>query len=157
MPQKLIVLLYFTLSASTSYAGEVYRWVDKNGKVHFSDAAHKSLHEQKAKQTVEAETVELQPINRADPSDSFSEVYSRQKEAAQKEKREAALAERQAQMERQRLQKHCAKWLAEYDSYGNRNNTITYMAHENGKPFTEKEQQQELAKIRQQLVSLGCM
>lgn len=157
MQRKLIVIALCSLSASFSYAVEVYRWVDENGKVHFSDAAHKSLHEQKAKQTVEAEAVELPPINSADPSDSFSEVYSQQKEAEQKEKREAALAQRQAQLERQRLQKHCAKWLAEYNAYGNRNNTITYMAHENGKPFTEKEQQRELEKMRQQLVSLGCL
>ena len=138
-------------------ASEVYRWVDENGKVHYSDSANKSLIQQKKKQTIKAEAVELPPVNNADPSDSFSEFYSHSKEAEQNEKLENIQAQHNALAEKEHRDNNCAHWLATYNSYGNRHNTITYMVDDNGKSPTEKQQQKELEKMRRQLVALGCL
>lgn len=149
--------LLFSTCCQQGFAGEVYRWVDENGKVHFSDSANKSLIEQKKKQAIKAEAVELKPVNSADPSDSFADYYSNEKEAKHAKQLAAEQARRQAQAEQHHQQKDCARWLADYNSYGNRNNTITYMVDDNGKALTEKQQQKELERMRQQLVALGCL
>ena len=149
--------LLFSTYCQQGFAGEVYRWVDENGKVHFSDNANKSLIEQKKKQAIQAEAIEIKPANRADPSDSFSNYYSNEKEAEYKKRAAAEQAQQQAQAEREHLKENCAQWLATYNSYGNRHNTITYMVDENGKSLTEKQQKKELERMRQQLVALGCL
>ena len=150
------VILLISAVYQPAAASEVYRWVDENGKVHFSDSANKSLIEQKKQQAIEAEAIELKPVNSADPSDSFSETYSHMKEDAQRKKLAAEKAQ-QTQEQKNTVNDNCKEWLATYNSYGNRHNTITYMVDDNGKSLSEKQQQAELEKMRRQLVALGCL
>lgn len=49
--KRAIVLLFFVLSVSAAY-GEIYKWVDADGKTHFSDAKPKS-------EAVEAVTLKI--------------------------------------------------------------------------------------------------
>lgn len=58
----LVILLLATMVPAV--AGELYKWVDENGTVHFSDR----------KQVEEAEPVELEPLNVATPVESATRV-----------------------------------------------------------------------------------
>jgi cytochrome oxidase Cu insertion factor (SCO1/SenC/PrrC family) len=152
-----IATLLFSTCCQQGFAGEVYRWVDENGKVHFSDNTNKSLIEQKKKQVIEAEAIALKPVNSADPADSFSDYYRNDKDAEYKKQLANEQAQQQAQAERDYQKSNCDHWLATYNSYGNRHNTITYMVDDNGKALTEKQQQNELDKMHKQLKALGCL
>ncbi|MDZ7828580.1 MAG: DUF4124 domain-containing protein [Halofilum sp. (in: g-proteobacteria)] len=58
MRNCLLILLF--LAATPLAAGELYRWIDDDGTVHFSDR----------KPADDAESVDLEPLNLADPVDT---------------------------------------------------------------------------------------
>ena len=148
MRNLLISLIFFI--PLFSVAGEIYRWVDENGKVHYSDKTNKRLQEQAKEKAIEASTVEVGAVNSADEPDSFKRVYksmANQQAYENRKKQDQYYAE---------LQKYCAEFKAEIESYGLRGNTLTYMVDENGESLTEIEQQKELERMRRQYRNRGC-
>ncbi len=105
-------LIALLLLNSLSALADIYRWVDEQGQVQFSDRPPSQQH---------AETVELEPLNRYEPDEARREGRSltegrdyRAEEKADKARRKAQrLAQEKEQKQAQQRAAKCEK--ARYD------------------------------------------
>jgi len=123
-------------------SAEVYRWVDDNGKVHFTDRPPPGR----------GEAVDIRPSPDADPAPSSLQVPDRQRMLDmyqhEREERQAAKAEEARQRaERERECRRTANALRRYRAGG-----PLYEDRPGGRHyFTAAEKDQEMAELRQLL------
>lgn len=152
-----LIVLPLAFTNTFAYAEGVFRWVDDTGKVHFSDSTHKNKHEQNKQQRVNAQAITLQPVNRADPSDGFSDVYKTMKSQNINNAKPKSQAQAQQQAMRKNRDSLCKEWVAHYNKFGRHGMVNTYMIDKTGKSLSEQEQQKALIAMRQKLTSKGCL
>ncbi|HSC68609.1 MAG TPA: DUF4124 domain-containing protein [Cellvibrio sp.] len=139
MDVKKILALGLSVVALTTQA-EIYRWVDKEGKVHFTDK----------KPAPEAENITRQvKSHNTDTSSSELQKLTLMREQEEKERREQLRREEQAlkpQREKQR-QVFCEK---QRERLRNISGYVVFV-DDNGRavPVTEKERQQKVADLKQ--------
>lgn len=135
---KLLALSLCVITLNTQ--AEIYRWVDKNGKVHFTD--------KKPAPDAENITKQVKPYN-TDTSSTEIQKLTLMREQEEKERREQLRREQQAlkpEREKQR-QIYCEK---QKQRLRNISGYVVFV-DDNGRavPVTEKERQQKVANLKQ--------
>ncbi len=119
------VLVWVLVSAGCVEAG-VYRWVDENGKVHFSDrpGTAEDADEVQIKQKGESDQSAPHEADRAETRQRLLEQYQKErlqkKEATEKKKAEDKQRERNCAIAKNRLSTYERSALYELDSGGER-------------------------------------
>lgn len=141
-----ILLLFGVTAAASSYAGEVYKWIDKDGKVNYSD--HAPVGTQSEKMAPGAPP--------ADP-DGARRLAAKQAEllnAAKAEEAAHKAAEDQAMMEKQK-QETCAKARGQLDALRSGSLQL-YQTDQQGQASTDDKARDQAIRDTEQMIDTNC-
>ena len=131
------------LLAAAASAGELYRWVDAEGKVHFGD---------RPPLEAEAEDIgdDLRPINSADAT--RPQQFTRSGQQASAQQQYEARQRNQQQQQRRQLERACQRAQRSLRMLQGR---VTFV-DENGKSvkITERERQQRAARLQREIAQV---
>jgi hypothetical protein len=156
----LLLAAFVTTFASIAH-GEVYKWVDEEGNVHFGD---KPQDRELAEQAEQVDIVEAyQPTERTREEQS---AYERDQEALQRNRRVYEEEDRQAREAEEKkrreqkaafcdaLGKEIAKFSQMHMVGGVR--TYYYLKDEEGKSVTSEQQREYVAGLKKEYADAGC-
>ncbi|MFV8820155.1 DUF4124 domain-containing protein [Haliea sp. E17] len=157
----LCFLTLLALLAQPAPAGEIYKWVDAQGKVHFGD---------KPRDPALADDIEAVTVSEAykPPARSEQELEQMRRQTAEgwQRAREQQLEE-QAEAERARAERHqakasrCAEYareieaLSEMQEFGGRPGRY-YLAGEDGKSVSAEQQKAHVERLKAKSDAEGC-
>jgi len=138
---KLILLLTAMMLLSMGHSAEIYRWVDENGKVHYSDKPPKGA-KKKAQQVIIDSTPEVAKKDTVARSASDRMAAANQWLSSTREKKEEKVAERdQAYQKKQQRIRDCKVLKRELKDFQNAD--VVYDYDENGERFYLSEQERD--------------
>ncbi len=152
LKNSIIFLIIFPITITAQ--AEIYKWVDENGKVHFSDKRNS-----KSDATKPVEKVEVESVNETSAPPSFDNIYRemhKQELAKQRIQRQRVMQQQQLKAE-QNKKARCERDVKRFQSFGIRGNTNQYMVDKNGKSLTDKEQTAKLEQVKKDLIQRGCL
>lgn len=153
-----VVLAGLASLVSPSTFAQIYRWVDEEGNVHFSD---KPVGDNKG--GAKSETVELQrgytPSTLSPEEARDAQLLRLQQERANSERRnaEAKLSQEREAERREKRQAQCERdretlrKVTEVTVRDNGEREITILTDENGKPMSVSAQNEAVARLREKI------
>ena len=143
------IFLCLIVAAPVSLA-QVYKWVDAEGNVHFSD---------NPQDAERGESVDVDSSNVMEGGRDLAASASRNRERVAENQRKAAEAAQEAAKQGD----PCAEDLDRYRAYSrvhNDKNGVPYYVYKNnedGSPMSQREHNQMVEDLRASLVARGCM
>ncbi|MCO7227075.1 DUF4124 domain-containing protein [Pleionea sp. CnH1-48] len=149
---SLVSLLALSLSQE-AHAGKIYKWVDENGKVHYSDKPPPKQHKSEEIKVKKSATTK----NQVDTRSAQQRVKDAQKwlNSTQEEKKQKRLKQQQQAAEQKQAQEKCAKARRAYQE-AIRSNAL-YDKDKKGNTYVMNEEQRQAAfKVLQQQIKTFC-